>query len=131
MRDPDVGEIRANDCGIADFSLTSWYDEIALVPQETRLIPGTVADNIKFYRAASEEDVERAARLAHIHDDIASWPEKYETSVGEHATQMSGGQGQRLCIAARSAPRSEHRYPRRADECTRCALGAADPQDVG
>ena len=99
MRNPDVGEIRANDRDIADFSLASWYDEIAFVPQEARLIPGTVADNIRFYRAASDEDVERAARLAHIHDDIASWPEKYETSVGERATQMSGGQGQRLCIA--------------------------------
>jgi ATP-binding cassette, subfamily B, bacterial len=99
MRNPDVGEIRANDRGIADFSLASWYDEIAFVPQEARLIPGTVADNIRFYRAASDEDIERAARLAHIHDDIASWSNGYETSVGERATQMSGGQGQRLCIA--------------------------------
>ena len=99
LRTPDVGEIRANDRTIAEFSLASWYDEIAFVPQEARLIPGTVADNIRFYRSASDEDVERAARLAHIHDDIASWPKRYETSVGERATQMSGGQSQRLCIA--------------------------------
>jgi ABC-type multidrug transport system fused ATPase/permease subunit len=99
LRQPDGGEIRANDRPIAEFSLASWHEEIAFVPQETRLIPGTVGDNIRFFRTASDEDVERAARLAHIHDDIASWPKGYNTSVGERGTQLSGGQSQRLCIA--------------------------------
>jgi ATP-binding cassette, subfamily B, bacterial len=99
LRQPGGGEIRANDRPIAEFSLASWYDEIAFVPQETRLIPGTVGDNIRFFRAASDEDVERAARFAHIHDDIASWPKGYNTSVGERGAQLSGGQSQRLCIA--------------------------------
>jgi ABC-type multidrug transport system fused ATPase/permease subunit len=99
LRQPDRGEICVNDRPIAEFSLASWYNEIAFVPQESRLIPGTVADNIRFFRSASDEDVERAARLAHIHDDIASWPDGYNTSVGERATQLSGGQSQRLCIA--------------------------------
>jgi ABC-type multidrug transport system fused ATPase/permease subunit len=99
LREPGSGEIRANDRSIRDFSLASWYEEIAFVPQEARLIPGTVADNIRFYRSASEDDVKRAAKLAHIHDDIETWPNGYETSVGERATQLSGGQSQRLCIA--------------------------------
>jgi ATP-binding cassette, subfamily B, bacterial len=99
LREPASGEIRANDRSIRDFSLASWYEEIAFVPQEARLIPGTVGDNIRFYRAASEDDVKRAAKLAHIHDDIETWPNGYDTSVGERATQLSGGQSQRLCIA--------------------------------
>ena len=102
LRQPATGEILANDRSIGDFSLASWYEEIAFVPQEARLIPGTVADNIRFLRNASDEEVERAATLAHIHHDIVSWPNQYDTSVGERATQLSGGQGQRLCIAPRS-----------------------------
>jgi ATP-binding cassette, subfamily B, bacterial len=99
LREPASGEIRANDRSIRDFSLASWYAGIAFVPQEARLIPGTVADNIRFFRPASDDDVKRAAKLAHIHDDIETWPSGYDTSVGERATQLSGGQSQRLCIA--------------------------------
>jgi ABC-type multidrug transport system fused ATPase/permease subunit len=70
------------------------------VPQQARLVAGTVADNIRFFREDLEPGtIERAAKLAHIHDDIVQWPLGYDTPVGERGGQLSGGQQQRLCIA--------------------------------
>jgi ABC-type multidrug transport system fused ATPase/permease subunit len=73
---------------------------VAYVPQTSQLVYGTVADNIRFYREGlSDEAVEAAARRAHIHDDVVSWPEGYQTVVGQRASAVSGGQRQRLCLA--------------------------------
>ena len=59
----------------------------------------SVADNIRFFRELSDEQVERAARLARIHDDIMSWAGGYEAIVGPRADAVSGGQQQRICLA--------------------------------
>jgi ABC-type multidrug transport system fused ATPase/permease subunit len=58
-----------------------------------------VADNIRYYRDASDADVESAARLAHVHDDIAAMPAGYATVIGQRADAVSGGQRQRICLA--------------------------------
>jgi ABC-type multidrug transport system fused ATPase/permease subunit len=64
------------------------------------VLHGTARDNIRFYREwLTDEAIERAARLAHIHDDITSWPDGYETLIGQRADGVSGGQRQRLCLA--------------------------------
>lgn len=84
---------------------SSFRDAIALVPQDTVLFSGTVAFNIGLGarpgHTATQEEIEEAARLACIHDTIASLPEGYDTPCGPSAGLQffSGGQKQRLCIA--------------------------------
>lgn len=83
----------------------SFRDEMALVPQDTVLISGTVAFNIGLGarpgQAATRAEIEQAAQLACIHDTIAALPRGYETPCGPSAGMQlfSGGQKQRLCIA--------------------------------
>jgi ABC-type multidrug transport system fused ATPase/permease subunit len=63
------------------------------------LIHASVADNIRYFRAVDDAAVERAARLARIHDDIMTWSSGYATVIGPRADAVSGGQQQRICIA--------------------------------
>ena len=73
---------------------------IGVVPQDTVLFNDTVAANIAYGRpGASQEEIEAAARLAQIHDFIASLPEGYATKVGERGLKLSGGEKQRVAIA--------------------------------
>jgi ABC-type multidrug transport system fused ATPase/permease subunit len=99
LRQPTNGVVLANGQDAQGYRLDDWYKRIAFVPQEARLIPGSVAENIRFFRDASDESVERAARLAHLHEDICGWPDGYQTDVGQRGGEISGGQSQRLCIA--------------------------------
>jgi ABC-type multidrug transport system fused ATPase/permease subunit len=100
LRDPDRGRIVADGRDLAGLSKAELARKITFVPQAAHLIAGTIADNIRFLRAGvSQLDVERAARLAYLHDEIAAFPEGYERQVGEHGGHLSGGQQQRLCIA--------------------------------
>lgn len=100
LRDPQRGHIRSDGRDIASFDRASWARKITFVPQAPHLVAGTIAENIRFFReGVRQEDIERAARLAHLHDDIAALPEGYDREVGEHGGHLSGGQQQRLCIA--------------------------------
>ena len=73
---------------------------IGIVPQDTVLFNDTVAYNIAYGRpGATQEEVEQAARAAHIHDFIASTPKGYATMVGERGLKLSGGEKQRVAIA--------------------------------
>lgn len=100
LRDPDRGEILADGRNLSELSKAELARKITFVPQASHLVAGTIADNIRFLRdGVSQEDVERAAKLAYLHDDIAAFPEGYERPVGEHGGHLSGGQQQRLCIA--------------------------------
>jgi ABC-type multidrug transport system fused ATPase/permease subunit len=72
---------------------------VSYVPQEPRLIHGTVAENIRFYRDLSDDVVHRAAHLAQIHEEIETWPLGYQTIISQRAQAVSGGQRQRLCLA--------------------------------
>lgn len=100
LRDPQSGRILADGRDIQEFDKAEWARKVTFVPQAAHLISGTIADNIRFLRpGVSVTDIERAARLAHIHDDIAAFPEGYERQAGERGGHLSGGQQQRLCIA--------------------------------
>lgn len=100
LRDPDRGRILANGRELGELSKAELARKITFVPQAAHLVAGTIADNIRFLRhGVSQEDVERAARLSHLHDEIAAFPEGYDREVGEHGGHLSGGQQQRLCIA--------------------------------
>ena len=69
------------------------------MPQETFLFNDTVRANIAFLRDFSDEQIEKAARMAHIHDVITALPDGYDTVVGDMGSALSGGERQRVCFA--------------------------------
>jgi ATP-binding cassette, subfamily B, bacterial len=100
LRDPDEGRVLAAGRDISSFDRTQWARKVTFVPQAAHLVAGTIADNIRFFRPdVSPDDVERAARLAHLHEDIEGFPERYDRQVGKQGGHLSGGQQQRLSIA--------------------------------
>ncbi len=107
FHDPTSGRILVNGTDIRDFKLRSYRDLLALVQQDVFLFDGSVRDNIAYGRrrtgsgnvAASDAEVEDAARRANAHEFIGKLPEAYETFVGERGVKLSGGQQQRLAIA--------------------------------
>jgi ATP-binding cassette, subfamily B, bacterial len=105
LRVPAEGRYLVNGEPVQQFTRKDWHRLVAYVPQEPRLLHASVADNIRFFRELSDEDVERAARLARIHDDITGWAKGYDTIVGPRADAVSGGQQQRICLARALAAR--------------------------
>ncbi len=99
LRTPETGRYLVNGDGVREFMRDDWHRVVSYVPQEPRLLHATVAENIRFFRDLDDEAVERAGRLARIHDDIISWPHGYDTIVGPRADAVSGGQQQRICLA--------------------------------
>ncbi|MCV2490720.1 ABC transporter ATP-binding protein/permease [Geodermatophilus sp. YIM 151500] len=100
LRAPTAGEFEVNGEDAASIRRADWLRRVSYVPQTSQLIWGTVTDNIRFYRPEiTDAEVVEAARRAHIHDEIASWPQGYDTLVGQRVAAVSGGQRQRLCLA--------------------------------
>lgn len=98
--DPTEGHITVDGHDLRSVTMNSWYRQIALVPQETILFGGTILDNIRYgNEKASQEEVVAASRAAHAHDFIMSFPDQYQTIVGEKGINVSGGQRQRIAIA--------------------------------
>ena len=98
--DLDDGCIRIDGTDVRDFTQASLRAAIAIVPQDTVLFNDTIFYNIQYGRpAAGREEVEAAARAAHMHDFIAALPDGYETRVGERGLTLSGGEKQRVAIA--------------------------------
>ncbi len=98
--DPTEGRITIDGHDLRQVTMDSWYRQIALVPQETILFGGTILDNIRYgNEKATQEEVVAASRAAHAHDFIMSFPDQYQTIVGEKGINVSGGQRQRIAIA--------------------------------
>ena len=98
--DSDQGEIRYHDIPLPRLQLDGWRSRLAVVSQTPFLFSDTVANNIALGRpGATQEEVEQAARLASVHDDILRLPGGYDTEVGERGVMLSGGQKQRISIA--------------------------------
>ncbi len=98
--DPQKGEILFDDKPAADYDLHELRQQIAIVPQEVLLFGGSIRDNIAYGKPnATEDDIIMAAKQANAHDFIMSFPEQYDTQVGERGVQLSGGQKQRVAIA--------------------------------
>ena len=94
------GSIRIDGQDVARVTQESLHRNIAYVPQEPVLFHRSLLENIRYSRpAASDEEVLRAARLAHCHEFISLFPEGYETLVGERGVKLSGGERQRVAIA--------------------------------
>jgi ATP-binding cassette, subfamily B, bacterial len=99
LREPTNGSYLVNGEPARELRRTDWTSRVAYVPQSPQLFYGAVADNISFLRELDDGAIERAARLARIHDDIVSWSDGYDTIVGPRAAAVSVGQAQRICLA--------------------------------
>lgn len=99
LRQPNEGRYLLDGIDAAEIDDESWFRQVAFVPQDSRLIDDTIAANIAFFRTATPEQVERAARRAHVHDEIMATRDGYETRLGTRGGALSGGQRQRISIA--------------------------------
>jgi subfamily B ATP-binding cassette protein MsbA len=98
--DPTAGRVLIDGHDLKSIQVDSLYRQLALVPQETLLFGGTIADNIRYGRAeASEPDMIEASCRANAHEFIQSLPDGYDTVLGEKGVNLSGGQRQRIAIA--------------------------------
>ena len=98
--DVNAGGIKIDGNDLRELTQSSVRGAIAIVPQDTVLFNDTIFYNILYGRPqAAREEVEGAARAAHIHDFIVSLPDGYETPVGERGLKLSGGEKQRVAIA--------------------------------
>jgi len=94
------GQILVDSKNINEYNLTELRKNIAIVPQEVMLFGGTIYENIAYGNPeASENEVIEAARKANAFNFIESFPEKFQTIVGERGVKLSGGQRQRVAIA--------------------------------
>ena len=98
--EPSSGKILVDGRAITDYNLTSYRQNMAIVPQEVILFGGTIFENIAYGKAnATHAEVVEAARQANALDFIESFPEAFNTLVGERGIKLSGGQRQRIAIA--------------------------------
>ncbi len=98
--DPQVGEILIDGINIQDVTLKSLRRKIGIVPQETTLLSGTIAQNIAFGQKDFDlQAVQEAAKIANAHQFIIQFSQGYQTWVGERGVNLSGGQKQRIAIA--------------------------------
>lgn len=98
--DPTRGRITVDGIDLRDTQLLSYRSQVGVVAQESILFNTTIRENIRYGRLeASEEDIERAAQAASIHDAIMALPDGYETKIGEDGIKLSVGEKQRMAIA--------------------------------
>jgi ABC-type multidrug transport system fused ATPase/permease subunit len=98
--DVSSGSISVGGRDVRDWTLSSLRDGVSVVPQDTVLFNETIGYNIGYGRlGATEEDIVSAAKKASMHDTIMTFPDKYDTLVGERGVKLSGGEKQRVSIA--------------------------------
>jgi ATP-binding cassette subfamily B protein len=97
--DPQAGSILLDGIDIRTVALADLRRAMALVPQDTVLFAGTIAENLAFGRTFAIDEIVEAARIANAYDFVMQLPEGFQTRVGERGINLSGGQRQRLAIA--------------------------------
>lgn len=98
--DPDEGRITMGGIDFKGLTLRSIRDRLALVPQDTWILDGTIAENIRFgYPQATDDEIRLAGRVALVEEFVTRLPEGYDTAVGESGTCLSGGQRRRIALA--------------------------------
>ncbi len=94
------GSVKVDDKIISNYNLTAYRQNLGIVPQEVILFGGTIFENIAYGKPdATQEEIRDAAYKANALEFIESFPEKFETIVGERGVKLSGGQRQRIAIA--------------------------------
>lgn len=100
MRTPTSGRVTVGGVDLADIVDDDWTQRCTLVPQDPRLVEGTIAENIRFFRPhITDAEILRAAEQAHLADAIHQLPDGFDTRLGARSQGLSGGQRQRLAIA--------------------------------
>jgi len=98
--DVSKGAILIDETNIRDCSISSLREQIAIVTQDPILFNDTIKNNIAYgNQNASNDEIEGAAKAAYAYDFIQSFPEKFDTNIGELGGRLSGGEKQRICIA--------------------------------
>ena len=98
--DSREGTVMIDGVDVREIKQQALRREVAIVLQEPFLFTGTIRENLRYGRPeATDEEIERAARMAQAHDFIMSFPEGYDTMLGQRGVNVSGGQKQRLAIA--------------------------------
>lgn len=94
------GEVKVGGINVKDYKLDKLRDSVAMVLQKNVLFSGTIKQNLMWgNKNATDEEIEHAAKAAQAHDFIMSFPNGYQTELGQGGVNVSGGQKQRLCIA--------------------------------
>ena len=100
MYDAQQGKVLIDDVPVQDYNIQSLRRQIAFAPQESLLFSDTIYNNIRFGKSeATDEEVKKAARLADLDKDVATFGKGYETVIGERGVMLSGGQKQRMVLA--------------------------------
>lgn len=94
------GSVKVGGHDVREYSLKNLRDSVAMVLQKNVLFSGTIKDNLKWGNEdATDEEIYEVCRVAQAHDFIESFPQGYQTDLGQGGVNVSGGQKQRLCIA--------------------------------
>ncbi|MBP5289160.1 MAG: ABC transporter ATP-binding protein [Clostridia bacterium] len=100
LYDPMSGEVLVGGRNVKEYTLSNLRGEVAMVLQKNVLFSGTIRENLAWGKEnATDEEIVEAAKCAAAHDFISSFPEGYDTVLGQGGVNLSGGQKQRLCIA--------------------------------
>lgn len=100
LYDVKEGKVMLGGIDVRDYSLKDLRDSVAMVLQKNVLFSGTIKENLRWGdSAATDEQIEEACKVAAAHGFITSFPEGYDTLLGQGGINLSGGQKQRLCIA--------------------------------
>ena len=148
--DVSSGSVTIDGQDVRDLKLDNFRSHIGVVPQDTVLFNATIMYNLQYAnRNATEADVYAAAKAANIHERIMSFPDKYDTKVGERGLKLSGGERQRVrhtqrmrcdigfdrrtdwgadCDCARDPERRAHLVARRGHGVTRFTYREANPR---
>ena len=100
LYDPDEGCVLVDGVNVKDLSLQELREQVAVVLQKNTLFSGTVAENLRWgNEQATDEELKAVCRSAQADSFISSFPDGYDTDIGQGGGNLSGGQKQRLCIA--------------------------------
>ncbi|MCR4926226.1 MAG: ABC transporter ATP-binding protein/permease [Clostridiales bacterium] len=100
LYDVTQGELLVAGKNVKDYSIKALRNSVSMVLQNNVLFSGTIKENLRWGgENATDEEIETACKIAQAHDFIMSFPDKYETYLGQGGVNVSGGQKQRLCIA--------------------------------
>ena len=100
LYDVTTGRLKVGGVDVRDYDIRELREQVAMVLQKNVLFSGTIKENLRWGNEnATDEELEKACKLAQAHDFIMSFPDKYDTYIEQGGTNVSGGQKQRLCIA--------------------------------